>query len=55
MDCAGLRHKQNMPIKLWIKRSKIGQAEKSLEFAENELYVTFSIFVPEKFLNTNIN
>ena len=49
MDCAGLRHKQNMPIKQWIKRSKIGQAVKSLELAENQVYETFSTFVPENF------
>ena len=38
-----------MPIRLWIKRSKIGKTEKSPKFAQNQLFVTSSIFVPEKF------
>ena len=35
--------------KMWIKRSKIGEPEKSSKFAQNQLYVIFLIFVPEKF------
>ena len=31
-----------------MKRSKIGKTEESPKFAQNRLFVTFSIFVPEK-------
>ena len=41
--------------KNWIKRSKIGKAAKSPNFAENQLSVTFSIFVSEIQKNTNKN
>ena len=33
---------------MWIKRSKFGKTGKSPKFAQNQLLVTFSIFVPEK-------
>ena len=33
--------------KLWIKRSKFKKTEKTPEFAQNQLYVTFS-FCPRK-------
>ena len=33
----------------WIKGLKIGKTEKSPKIAQNQLVVTFSIFVSEKF------
>ena len=38
----------------WIKRSKIGKTKKSPKFAQNQLYIIFSIFVPDKLKKTLI-
>ena len=42
--------------KLWIRRSKIRKTAKSLNFAQNQLFVNFPIFVSQiYFKNTNVN